>query len=224
MTMDDREPAKINESISDLTGHHDVPGFDEADLDPDPFVQFERWMKDALDAGVHLPNAMMLATANAEGRPSARMVLLKSFARDGFVFFTNYGSRKASELSENPHASLVFYWPALERQVCVSGGVDKVSFEESEDYWKTRQFESRLGAWASRQSEVITNREALEASFKEAKDRYQGGDVPLPPFWGGFRLTPDSIEFWQGRPNRLHDRLRYVRVPRVGWMIERLSP
>jgi pyridoxamine 5'-phosphate oxidase len=222
--MENSEPAQLNDAISDLTGYHDVARLDEADLDPDPLVQFERWMKDALDAGVHLPNAMALATAGDDGRPSARMVLLKSFGEDGFTFFTNYGSRKARDLFANPYASLVFYWPALERQVCISGDVQKESFEESEAYWKTRPFGSRLSAWASPQSEVITNRDALEASFTELEERYRGGDVPLPPHWGGFRLTPDAMEFWQGRPNRLHDRLRYVRVPGVGWMIERLAP
>ena len=222
--MDEREPLQVNESIADLSGHHDVPGLDEADLDLDPIVQFERWMQDALDAGIHLPNAMSLATASAEGRPSARMVLMKSFGADGLVFFTNYNSRKARELTDNPHAAAVFYWPALERQVCMAGKAQPVPSEESEAYWSTRPVASRLGAWASRQSEVIPNRDVLEASFGEAVERFAGSNVPLPPQWGGFRLTLDSIEFWQGRPNRLHDRLRYVRVPGLGWMIERLSP
>ncbi len=222
--MDERGPVELNRTISDLSGHHDVPGLHESDLDVDPIVQFERWMQDALDAGVHLPNAMTLATANADGRPSARMVLLKSFGVDGLVFFTNYNSRKAKELTDNPHAAAVFYWPSLERQVCVAGQVAKASSEESDDYWRTRPVASRLGAWASSQSEVIANRDVLEASLAEVAERYAGDDVPRPPHWGGFRLTPDSIEFWQGRPNRLHDRLRYVRVPGLGWMIERLSP
>lgn len=222
--MDEHEPAEVNRSISDLSGRHDVGGLDEADVDPDPLVQFQSWMQQALDAGIHLPNAMTLATADVDGRPSARMVLLKSFDDNGFSFFTNYQSRKARELADNPRAALVFYWPALERQVCVTGAVERASLEESDAYWATRPVGSRLGAWASRQSEVIASREVLEASLKAVIERYPGGDVPRPSHWGGFRLTPDSIEFWQGRADRLHDRLRYTRAPTLGWMIERLSP
>jgi pyridoxamine 5'-phosphate oxidase len=218
------EPGSVDQSVAKRAGRHGGGGLDEADLDPDPVAQFGRWLQEALDAGIHLPSAMTLATAGASGKPSARMVLLKGLDDNGFVFFTNYESRKANELEANPHAAAVFYWPALERQVCVAGRASRVSRQESEAYWMTRPPASRVSAWASRQSEVIASREVLLAAFGEVAARYPEGDVPLPPHWGGFRLAPDSIEFWQGRPNRLHDRLRYVRVPRLGWMIERLSP
>jgi pyridoxamine 5'-phosphate oxidase len=196
---------------------------DEAGVDADPIVQFGRWFTDAQAADLIEPTAMTLATADSGGRPSARMVLLKGFDEGGFVFYTNYGSRKAGELADNPAAALVFWWPPLQRQVRVEGAVERVSRDESGAYFATRPLGSRLGAWASAQSQVIEGRAELEARLAELTERYLGGDVPLPPFWGGFRLRPEVIEFWQNRPNRLHDRLRYRREP-DGWRIERLSP
>jgi pyridoxamine 5'-phosphate oxidase len=186
-------------------------------------VQFGRWFADAKAADLIEPNAMTLATADAGGRPSARMVLLKGFDQRGFVFYSNYGSRKAGELAGNPAAALVFWWPPLERQVRVEGGVERVTREESDAYFRTRPLGSRLGAWASEQSRVIVGRADLERRLEELEARFGDGAVPLPPFWGGYRVQPEVIEFWQHRPNRLHDRLRYRRVP-GGWTIERLSP
>ena len=194
------------------------------DLDPDPLAQFRAWLEAAEAAGVRMPNAMTLATASLDGRPSARSVLLRGLDERGFVFFTNYESRKGRQLSENPHAALVFLWKDLERQVCVTGTVERTSREESEAYFRTRPRDARLGAWASRQSAVIGSRTELEARFEELARRYPGEDVQLPPFWGGFRLFPDTIEFWQGRRHRLHDRFRYSRQPEEVWAIERLSP
>jgi pyridoxamine 5'-phosphate oxidase len=196
----------------------------ERDLDPDPFVQFARWLAEAETAGIPLANAVTLATATREGRPSARNVLLRDFDERGFVFYTNYRSRKALELSENPNASLVFLWKELDRQVCVTGSVERTSREESERYFRTRPREARLGAWASPQSEVIGSRAELDERFQEMATTYPGDDVPLPPFWGGYRLKPDTIEFWQSRLHRLHDRLRYSRRSDGVWVIERLSP
>jgi pyridoxamine 5'-phosphate oxidase len=167
---------------------------------------------------------MTLATAAADGQPSARIVLLKEVNHDGFVFYTNYGSRKGRELAGNPRAALVFYWPQLERQVRITGAVLKTSRSESEAYFRTRPRGSQLAAWASRQSSPIPDRALLEARVKKLGAKYAGASVPLPPNWGGFRLRPESIEFWQGRPNRLHDRLRYSREPGGGWKIERLAP
>jgi pyridoxamine 5'-phosphate oxidase len=193
------------------------------DLYPDPMAQFTSWLGDAEAAGVPLPNAMGLATADAEGRPSVRHVLLRG-VDDGFVFFTNYESRKGRQLSENPHAGLVFLWKAVERQVNVTGTVARVSAEESEAYFRTRPREARIGAWASPQSRVLASREELDARVGEIEDRYPD-EIPLPPFWGGYRVTPDSIEFWQGRIHRLHDRFRYSRDAGGGdWRVERLSP
>ncbi len=196
---------------------------DEADLAADPIVQFGRWFKEAEAAELIEPSAMTLATAAADGRPSARMVLLKGFDQRGFVFYTNYGSRKAGELGADAAAALVFWWPPLERQVRVEGRVERVSREESEAYFRTRPLGSRLGAWASAQSEVIPGRAVLEERLERLSARYADGNVPLPPFWGGYRVRPDTIEFWQHQPNRLHDRLRYRRDGGA-WVIERLSP
>ena len=193
-------------------------------LDPDPFAQFRTWMQAAEQAGIPMPNAMCVATADAQGRPSVRHVLLRDLDDRGFVFFSNYESRKGKELAENPHAALVFLWKALDRQINVTGTVERIPREESEGYFATRPREARIGAWASRQSEVIAGRDELDARYAEFDARYPGDDVPLPSYWGGYRLSPDTIEFWQGRLHRLHDRFRYTRRPNGSWLIERLSP
>jgi pyridoxamine 5'-phosphate oxidase len=197
---------------------------DASDLLPHPLAQFDRWLEDAREGGVELPEAMTLATADAAGRPSARTVLLKSVDADGFRFFTNTESRKARELAENPEAALVFHWPLdPRRQVSVSGTVEPLPRDESEAYFRTRPLGSRLGAWASRQSEVVPDRDALERAFAEAQAAY-GDDPPLPPWWGGYLLRPRRLEFWQNRPNRLHDRFRYALGSGGSWALERLAP
>ena len=196
---------------------------DAADLLPDPLAQVARWLEEARSAGLELPEAMSLATADAEGRPSARTVLLKGVDADGFRFFTNTQSRKARDLAANPRAALVFHW-ALEprRQVTVAGTVAQLPHDEAEAYYRTRPLGSRLGAWASRQSTVVPGREALERAFAEAEAAY-GDDPPLPPWWGGYLLTPDRVELWENRENRLHDRFRYTREE-GSWRLERLAP
>jgi len=196
----------------------------EDEVERDPLAQFERWYAEAVEAGVQLPEAMTLATATPDGSPSARMVLLKGVDERGFVFYTNYESRKGRELTANPRAALVFHWPqAPRRQVTVSGTVERLPVEESAEYFRTRPFGSRIGAWASRQSEVIAGREGLERSFAELESEHSDGEVRRPPWWGGYVLCPDIVEFWQNRPNRLHDRLRYRRSGE-DWVLERLSP
>ncbi len=209
---------------SDLRKTYSFGGLSESDLDSDPFAQFGKWFQQAVEAKLTEPNAMTLATATSDGFPSARMILLKSFDEDGFVFFTNYESQKGRELAENPSAALVFYWAELERQIRIAGAVSKVPRQESEEYFKSRPEGSRLGAWTSRQSQVISGREVLEERLKKLTAEYQDREIPTPPFWGGYRLSPQTIEFWQGRPNRLHDRLRYTRQSDNRWLIERLSP
>ncbi|MDB5295656.1 MAG: pdxH [Phycisphaerales bacterium] len=196
----------------------------EADAAADPVAQFARWFADVRAADVPEPNAMTVATADAGGAPSARVVLLKSFDERGFCFFTNYDSRKGRELAANPRAALCFYWQPLERQVRVEGAVERVDRAESEAYFRSRPASAQVGAWASRQSAVIGGREELERREAELAERYAAAPVPLPDFWGGYRVVPAVVEFWQGRPSRLHDRLRYTRGAEGRWAIERLSP
>jgi pyridoxamine 5'-phosphate oxidase len=194
------------------------------ELRADPVAQFEAWLGAAIEAGVIEPNAMSLATAGADGRPLLRTVLLKGLDARGFVFFTNLESRKARQLAENPHVSLLFPWLALERQVVVTGVAAKMSAMESLRYFLTRPRESQLAAWASRQSSVISSRKVLEMEWEHLKAKFGAGEVPLPSFWGGYRVRPETIEFWQGGPDRLHDRFQYSRQDDDSWVIERLAP
>ena len=233
--------------MADLRREYSAGGLNRRELAADPLAQFRTWFGQSSSSlsgsrwrriGIalfklwhailgHAPmdvNAMVLATASKDAQPSARTVLLKSVDERGFIFFTNYDSRKGHELAENPNASLVFYWPELERQVCVAGRVTKLPREESEAYFKSRPKGSRLAAWASNQSDVVADRAILEAKWQEMAARFPGTDVPLPPNWGGYALTPTRIEFWQGRPNRLHDRFRYSQAADGSWHIERLAP
>jgi pyridoxamine 5'-phosphate oxidase len=217
--------------VSDAAPHPDVAelrrnytrdGLSRADLDPDPVAQFRRWFEQAVEAQIMEPNAMVLGTADGK-RPSARSVLLKAYDERGFVFFTNYESRKAKEIATNAHVSLLFPWYPLERQVSILGRAERISTAESLAYFASRPHGSRLGAWVSQQSSVINSRQLLEMKLEEIKRKFADGEVPLPSFWGGFRVVPSEIEFWQGRENRLHDRFRYL-ISGSSWAIERLSP
>lgn len=200
-----------------------LKGIQETDLDLDPIVEFERWYGVAKRVRIPMVNAITLATASPEGMPSARMVLLKDVDAKGFVFYTNYNSRKARELESNPQASLLIYWKGIERQVRMEGTVERVGAEQSQAYFASRPRGSRIGAWASKQSEVAADRAELEAAFEQAESEHVGDGVPCPPFWGGYRLNPQTMEFWQGRAARLHDRFRYTREA-GGWQRERLYP
>ena len=207
-------------------GSHEHRELRRADLHPDPIGQFLRWFGDAEAAGIALPNAMALATTGADGQPSVRYVLLRDADERGFVFYTNHGSRKGRQLDENPRAAIVFLWKEIDRQVSVTGGVRRVEDDESDAYFATRPREAQIGAWASPQSSVLSDRRELEERVGDVSARFRDAPIPRPPHWGGYRLTPDAVEFWQGRPFRLHDRFLYTRDgdDRTGWRVERLSP
>ena len=211
-------------SLADLRKDYSLSGLLEKDLARDPFRQFDQWFQEAEAAKLVEPNAMTLATATRDGRPSARTVLLKGVDGRGFVFYTNYESRKGRELSENPRASLLLPWIALERQVIIEGTLAKLSREESAAYFHSRPRASQLGAWVSQQRSIITGRSVLEDAMKALEKKHAGAEIPLPPAWGGYRLSPESVEFWQGRRSRLHDRLRYRREAGGAWIVERLAP
>lgn len=199
-----------------------MKGLQESDLDSNPLKQFEKWFEEVLASGLEEPNAMVLSTVN-EGKPSARIVLLKDID-SGFKFFTNYGSKKGQEIEENPQVALTFFWKELERQVRIEGVVEKVSAAESDEYFSSRPRGSQIGAWVSHQSAAIASREVLEATNAELEARFEGKEISRPAHWGGYRLIPTYMEFWQGRPSRLHDRLAYIKINRDNWKIERLSP
>ncbi len=212
-----------NTDISSLRRNYSLQRLDESTVEVNPFQQFSKWMEEALKSDLLDPTGMALGTANKDGIPAVRMVLLKGFDENGFVFFTNYESHKGSDLINNPNASILFFWKELERQIRITGTIEKISRQESEEYFHTRPLESQLSAWASRQSSPISSRKFLENEFEELKLKYEHKQIPLPPFWGGFRLIPNYFEFWQGRENRLHDRISY-RIKNDFWEIVRLSP
>ena len=217
-------PTETNADPADLRKQAMALGLQRAELDPDPIAQFERWYGDVLRAKIPEPNAMALATVDDDGQPSLRTVLLKLYDAEGFVFFTNFHSRKARELEANHRAALLFPWVALGRQVKIVGRASRIPTAESLKYFLTRPRGSRIGAWSSPQSQVISSRSMLEAKVDEMKRKFSHGEIPLPDFWGGYRVVPKTIEFWQGRDNRLHDRFRYSRTPGTDWRIERLAP
>lgn len=210
--------------IAAIRKDYKLQSLDEKEVLPDPISQFEKWWQDVLGSTIEEVNAMTLATATKNGKPSARIVLLKGFTKDGFIFFTNYESHKGSELLENPQASLVFFWKELERQVRIDGLAEKISAEESDEYFKSRPTGSKIGAWASPQSRVIGSREMIEANVLATEKKFIGGEIQRPPHWGGYIIKPVVIEFWQGRPSRLHDRIQYTKLENGTWKIERLAP
>ncbi|MFI8852507.1 pyridoxamine 5'-phosphate oxidase [Streptomyces sp. 891-h] len=208
-----------------MRAHYRDEGLSEKDLAPDPFAQFALWFAQATASGLHEPNAMVCSTADEQGRPSSRTVLLKRYDERGFVFFTNYGSRKGREIEANPYASLLFPWHGIARQVIISGAVERTGRDETAAYFRTRPHGSQLGAWASEQSSRVASREELDRLYAQLAERYpEGEDVPAPAQWGGYRVRPETVEFWQGRENRLHDRLRYRLAAAGTWEIERLCP
>jgi pyridoxamine 5'-phosphate oxidase len=211
-------------TLADLRTDYRRAELREETVERDPILLFSRWFEEAVAAGVPEPNAMTLATATPAGEPAARTVLLKGLDARGFCFYTNHASQKGRELAANPRAALVFYWAELERQVRVGGAVTRLTAAETETYFRGRPLGSQIGAWASPQSEVVPDRATLEAWWAAAEARFRAAPVPVPPEWGGYRLAPAMIEFWQGRPNRLHDRLRFTRAADGGWRLERLAP
>ncbi|MCX7833412.1 MAG: pyridoxamine 5'-phosphate oxidase [Ignavibacteria bacterium] len=213
----------VEKNLEDLRKTYKLKSLDTKEVKLNPFEQFSDWFDEVLNSGLIEPNAMILATADKNGKPSARTLLLKGFSDKGFVFYTNYESRKGREIAENNKATILFYWPELERQVRIEGIVEKISRKESERYFKTRPFTSKIGAWASNQSEVINSRFTIIKKFLYYLAKFHSKDIPIPDFWGGYVLIPDNFEFWQGRPSRLHDRIRY-RLENGLWIIERLSP
>ena len=214
----------MSQSLAELRQEYVRGALNKADVDPDPLKQFQRWLGEAIAAQLPEPNAMTLATADRTGRPYARVVLLKECDADGFVFYTNYRSDKGQQLADNPHAALLFLWLELERQVRVEGTVSKLPPAESETYFRTRPRESRLGALASRQSQVVASRRILDERFQALAAQYPDDNIPMPHHWGGYRVQPEMLEFWQGRHGRMHDRLRYRRRAEGGWLLERLEP
>jgi pyridoxamine 5'-phosphate oxidase len=217
-------PDSGHEQPTDLRREYSNRGLRREELAPDPVTQFRAWFEEARNAGLPEPNAMSLATADAAGRVSSRTVLLKAFDERGFVFFTNYESRKSIQIAENPHAALLFAWLPLERQVSICGRAERIPHTESLAYFMSRPVGSRIGAWVSQQSRIISSRSLLEAKFQDMLGKFRNGKIPLPGFWGGFRVVPDTIEFWQGRENRLHDRFLYSRSNGKTWQIDRLQP
>jgi pyridoxamine 5'-phosphate oxidase len=220
----DRPVSPRDQPIGELRKEYSLQGLTESQADPDPLRLFDTWFDAAVKAAVTEPNATALATADAAGQPAVRIVLLKGYDARGFVFYSDYRSRKGVELAANPRAALCFWWAELERQVRVEGRVERITADESDGYFASRPRASQLGAWASDQSSPLPGREPLERRLREVETRFAGQPVPRPREWGGYRLRPDSIEFWQGRQQRLHDRLRYRRKPDGGWSLERLSP
>ena len=214
----------MDKPVSGRRREHALRGFSESDADPDPIQQFDKWYDEAVKAGLFDPSVMALATAGADGQPAVRLVLLKGFGARGFVFYTNYESRKGRELAANPRVAVSFCWGDLDRQVRIEGAVEQLGPAESDAYFQSRPRESQLGAWASQQSAVIPDRETLEERYRSAAARFANASVPRPPNWGGYRILPAMIEFWQGRVRRLHDRLRYTRRADGTWLLERLSP
>lgn len=211
-------------NIASIRKDYQLQRLDETSINDHPLTQFNKWWQDAIDSRIEEVNAMTLATAGTDGRPSARIVLLKGVNDDGFLFFTNYNSNKGKNLEENPHAALVFFWKELERQIRIEGSVDKIDEKDSDEYFASRPQGSQLGAWASPQSEVISSRQILEKNVEQTLNKFAGVSIPRPGNWGGYILKPVSIEFWQGRSNRLHDRIRYSLTQNGEWKMERLAP
>ena len=214
----------LKEYISQLRYDFSKQTLDESEVNTNPIIQFESWFKEAVEAQVLSPNAMVVSTASKDAVTTARVLLLRNFDEKGFVFYTNHNSKKGNQIDHNPHVALTFFWPELERQIRIEGTVDKQTDEESDEYFVVRPEGSKLGAWASQQSSVVESRAVMDAKFKEMQNHFRGKEIPRPAFWGGYLVKPTMFEFWQGRPNRFHDRIAYVQDENRNWEIERLSP